>query len=292
MRHRGSRAERRVASLSREERSQRLTAAFEWPMLIASVLVVPTIAVENAGLGPGWTAAATVLNWLIWIAFLTEFVVLLAVAPNRKRWLTHHPLELAIVLLTPPFAPFGWQSARAFRLLRLLRLLRVAKLARSLFSLDGVKWAALIAFLLIEACGVGLVIVEGRQHHPHLTIVDGLWWAMSTVTTVGYGDVTAHTTAGRVIGMCIMVIGLGFVAVITGAIAQYVIAREATETQAASTNEILGAVDEVKAEMHAISERLERLEDHHVAPADPEPSQPTRARQSRSRARSRSRPRR
>ena len=70
---------------SREHRSLRLTAAFEWPMLIAALLVIPTIAIENAELGAGWTLAATILNWLIWIAFLTEFVVLLAVAPNRRR---------------------------------------------------------------------------------------------------------------------------------------------------------------------------------------------------------------
>jgi voltage-gated potassium channel len=129
-----------TTTMGREERCQRLTAAFEWPMLVASLLVVPTIAIENAGLSAAWTSAATILNWLIWIAFLTEFVVLLAVAPDRGSWLFKHPLELAIVVLTTPFGPPGLQSARAFRLLRLLRLVRVAKLARSLFSLDDVKW--------------------------------------------------------------------------------------------------------------------------------------------------------
>lgn len=246
--------------MSREQRSERLTAAFEWPMLIASLLVIPTIAIENAGLGAGWTVAATILNWAIWIAFATEFVVLLAVAPNRRNWLFKHPLELAIVLLTPPFGPAALQSARAFRLLRLLRLLRVAKLGRSLFSLDGIKWAALIAFLLIEACGVGLVVVEGSKHQPHLSIVDGLWWAMTTVTTIGYGDITPLTTVGRLIAMCIMIVGLGFVAVLTGAVAQHFISKQAVETQIASTNDVLAAVHEVKAEVRALSDRLQQLE--------------------------------
>lgn len=248
------------SSAAREHQSERLAAAFEWPMLIASLLVVPTIAIENAGLGPGWTAVATILNWAIWLAFLTEFVVLLAVAPNRGRWLAKHPLEVAIVVLTPPFGPPGLQSARAFRLLRLLRLLRIAKLARSLFSLDGVKWAALIAFLLVEACGVGLVVVEGHSHQPHLTMVDGLWWSMSTVTTVGYGDVTAVTAAGRLIGMLIMVIGLGFVAVITGAVAHYIIARQTEEAEDTSTAEILAALQRVHVATRLLSERLDRLE--------------------------------
>lgn len=246
--------------MTRDQRSQQLTKAFEWPMLVASLLVIPTIAIENAGLGAGWTTVATILNWVIWIAFATEFVVLLAVAPHRRHWLATHVLELSIVILTPPFGPAALQSARAFRLLRLLRLLRVAKLGRSLFSLDGVKWAALIAFLLVEACGVGLVVVEGSHHHPYLSISDGLWWAMTTVTTIGYGDIAPVTTVGRLIAMFIMIIGLGFVAVLTAAIAQHFIAKQASEAQTASTNDILAAVHEVKADLNTLSERLDEFE--------------------------------
>jgi voltage-gated potassium channel len=126
--------------------------------------------------------------------------------------------------------------------------------------------AALIAFLLVEAGGVALVVVEGHKHHPHLTIVDGLWWAMATVTTVGYGDVTALTNTGRLIGMCIMMIGLGFVAVVTGSIAQYVIARKAAESQAANTTDIVTAISNVMAEVRSLSARLDRLETELVAP--------------------------
>jgi voltage-gated potassium channel len=83
---------------------------------------------------------------------------------------------------------------------------------------------------------------------------------MTTVTTIGYGDIASVTIVGRLIAMCIMIIGLGFVAVLTGAIAQHFISRQATETQIASTNDILAAVNEVKAEVHAVSDRLQQLE--------------------------------
>jgi voltage-gated potassium channel len=127
----------------------------------------------------------------------------------------------------------------------------------------------LIAFLLLEACGVALVVVEGRDHHPHLSIVDGLSWAMMTVTTVGYGDVTAVTNEGRLIGMCIMVVGLGFVAIVTGAVAQYVIVRESAEAQDASTNDLLAAIHELKHNIHNLAVRLEHLEpDRHQAIAE------------------------
>ncbi len=186
--------------------------------------------------------------------------MLAVAAPDRRQWLAKHPLDVAIVLLTPPFGPAALQSARAFRLLRLIRLVRVAQLWRSAFSLAGVAWAALIAFLLIEAAGVGLVVVEGTKHHPHLTIVDGFWWAVTTVTTIGYGDIALLTNGGRLIAMCIMIVGLGFVAIVTGAAAQYFISRQATGTQAASADDVLAAVQEVKVEPNAVSERLDRLE--------------------------------
>ena len=239
----------------------RLATRLEWPMLGLALLVIPAIAIENANVGSSWHEAAVALNWIIWIAFIAEFVALVVTAPRRWQWLKMHPLDLAIIILTPPFSPA--QAARVFRLLRLLRLVRVAKLGRSVFSLEGAKWSALIAFLIIEAGGVGLVIIEGRLHNPHLRITDGLWWAASTVTTVGYGDISPVTIGGRLIAIGIMVVGLGTVAILTGAVAQTVITRQTERAQEASTDEILVAVHSLHAEMATSSPatRRHRVED-------------------------------
>jgi len=59
---------------------------------------------------------ATVLNWCIWLGFLTEFVVMSWVVPDRWLWIRNNPLDLAIVVLTPPFLPESLQAARVFRL--------------------------------------------------------------------------------------------------------------------------------------------------------------------------------
>jgi len=66
---------------------------------------------------------------------------MLAVVPDRGRWLRAHPLEVAIVVLTPPL-PASLQALRVFRLLRLLRLIAVVRYARRLFTLDGLRYAA------------------------------------------------------------------------------------------------------------------------------------------------------
>ena len=88
-----------------DDRSARIARHFELPMLVAALLVILVIAIEQSASGDPWRSLAGVLNWAIWIAFAVELVVMLAVVPDRWLWLRTHPLEVIVVLLTPPFAP-------------------------------------------------------------------------------------------------------------------------------------------------------------------------------------------
>lgn len=147
-----------------------------------ALLTIPVIAIEQSSAKEPWDTLAVVLNWSIWLAFLAELVIMLAVVPDRGRWLRDHPLDLAIVVLTPPFLPPSLQAARVFRLFRLLRLLKAGVLVRRLISTEGVRDAAVLALVTVLAGGAGFAAVEKEQD---LSAWDGLWWAVSTVTTVG-----------------------------------------------------------------------------------------------------------
>lgn len=73
-----------------DERALRFQRAFELPMLVAALLVIPVIAVEQSDVGDPWRGIASVVNWAIWIAFATEVVVMLAVVreagPSHGRF--------------------------------------------------------------------------------------------------------------------------------------------------------------------------------------------------------------
>jgi voltage-gated potassium channel len=88
---------------------------------------------------------------------------------------------------------------------------------------------------------------------------DGVWWAVTTMTTVGYGDLYPHTTAGRLLAIVVMLVGIGFIAILTGAVAERFIARDVRAIEAEVADEA-ETVDAVLDELRAIRERLGNLE--------------------------------
>jgi voltage-gated potassium channel len=239
-----------------DDRSRRVARLFEIPILVAALLVIPVIAIEQARTDDPWRSIAAVLNWAIWIAFAAELVVMLAVVPNRWRWLRDHPLEVVIVVLTPPFLPASLQAVRALRLLRVLRLLRLLGIARRVFSLEGLRYVAVLALLTALAGGAALAALEEKA----TSTWDGVWWAVVTMTTVGYGDFTPVTPEGRLVAVVVMIVGIGFTAVLTAALAERFLASRVAEAEDEVGERIDAAEADVVAELREITQRLQRLE--------------------------------
>jgi voltage-gated potassium channel len=237
-----------------DERSRRIARRFEVPILVAALLVIPVIVIEESSVSDTWKTVGAILNWTIWITFALEVVVMLYVVPSKRKWLRDNPLEIAIVVFTPPFLPASLQALRVFRLLRLARLFWLAPLVRRLFSIEGLRYVALLALLTVLGGGAAFAAIEENS-----SAWDGVWWAISTMTTVGYGDVSPHTDLGRVLAIAIMLIGIGFIAVITGAVAERFLATEFEEV-AEATHEVEATEADVLAELREVRNRLDRLE--------------------------------
>jgi voltage-gated potassium channel len=236
-----------------DDRARRVEQRMEWPLLIAALLTLPTIAIEQSDLGPTWDTIDSVLNWSIWLVFMTEIIIMLRVVPDRRRWLREHPLELAIIILTPPFLPAALQAGRALRLLRLMRVLKLGKLARGLFTTEGVRDASVLAVMTVLAGGAGYAAVENGHQDQPLSAWDGVWWAINTVTTVGYGG-EPHTDAGKVIAVVIMIMGIGFIAILTAAAAGRFLRDERREADALAI--VVDRLDVVVQRLDAMDEAI------------------------------------
>jgi len=243
------------------ERGERWQARFEIVVLVAALLVIPVIVVEQSYAGEPWRTAAAVANWAIWFIFVTEVVVMTSVVQNRRVWLRQHLLDLAIIVLTPPFMPSSLQAFRAFRLLRLLRLLRAIRATRKVFTVNGLQYIAILAALTLFGGGAAFAAAEGRD----VSTWDGVWWAMTTMTTVGYGDISPQTHLGRAIAVVVMLVGIGFIAVLTAALAQRFVAEEVREEVEKAEEEIGDEFAEAEAdvltEIREIGVRLRRVEE-------------------------------
>jgi voltage-gated potassium channel len=240
-----------------DARSTRVAERLNTPMLIAAALTLPMVAISESHPGGVLEDVARVLNWVTWLAFAFELVVMLAVVPNRRAWLRHHPLDAFIVFFTPPLLPPGLQGLRVLRLLRLTRLLRLAQLSREVFSLQGLHYAMFLAVLTVV--GGGALFVAFEKHSQHLSDWQGIYWAVTTMTTLG-SDIYPTTTGGEIVSVAILIVGIGFVALLTGAFAQRFLSPELAEVEQEMEAEQVSAEQIAMRELLGVREQLEALE--------------------------------
>jgi voltage-gated potassium channel len=237
---------------------QRISRFFEILVLFAALMVVPMVLIERMEDSAEAIRVATIGNWMIWLIFLTEYLVMVSLVPNRWKYTREAWLDIAIIVLTFPPLPSLLATLRLFRLVRfarVLRLLRLLKLAavlsraglaiRALATKRGVGYLAALSLLLTAGFGILFFLAEPNAEH----LEDGLWWAFVTLTTVGYGDIYPTTMLGRVLAIILMVIGIGFVATLTGAIAAHFIEEEEGAQILAELRNVQGRLDRIEARL-------------------------------------------
>jgi voltage-gated potassium channel len=245
----------------RERPDGRIEHRAEPVMLVLALLVIPAIVLEQAA-SDELREAAFALNVLIWVGFSAELAYILYVATSKRRTLRAHWLDAVIVLVSFPFLPVLLQSARALRLLRLLRLVRLTALggrafvaARRIFSPSGFRYIALLVVFVVIAAAGAIALVDSKDVNSYW---DGLWWAIVTVTTVGYGDIYPTTTEGRIVGIVLMIVGISFFALLTATIAATFVHHDEQE-------DIGKRLDEISERLSRIEQALDRDPDSELA---------------------------
>ncbi len=209
-----------------------------WTILAA--LAVSIVATEPLIREP-YNRELLIAELIFGTIFLLEYVARIYAAPERegpgsdwsKRWrFMISPIGLVdLLVVVVSLAPFFIANAAVLRVIRLLRIVSILKFSRFSAAMREIMGAlkersydllvcATLAFVLVLLGAAGLYWIEGAiQPQAFGSIPRALWWAVITLTTVGYGDVYPITPAGRLIGMVVAVGGVLLVALPTGIVA-------------------------------------------------------------------------
>lgn len=207
--------------MTRVERWERRS---EIPLLLLAVafLIAYGIPVVDTRTNQELESFLVAVSWTVWAAFALDFVARLYLAEHRLKYAQSHWYDVALI---------------AVPLLRPLRLLRLLALARVLNrsaagSLVGkvTTYAVGVAIMSVGLGALAALDAEQDAHDANITTIgDALWWAASTVFTVGYGDRFPVTTEGRLIAVALMLVGIALVGAVTASVAAWMVGQVAQE---------------------------------------------------------------
>lgn len=195
--------------------------------IAASVAVVMLESVASINMGRErlfWSA-----EWFFTILFTVEYVLRIWCVRSSRRYVTSFYGFVDLLAIVPTYLSLfvtGAGYLLVIRVLRLLRLFRILKLSRYVGAADLLVEALvrsrrkIIVFLysiltIVTICGALMYIIEGPEN-GFSSIPRGVYWAIVTLTTVGYGDITPGTVLGQILSSIVMVLGYGIIAVPTG----------------------------------------------------------------------------
>jgi voltage-gated potassium channel len=231
------------------ERFERQTAL---PMFLLAITSLPILVAPFVWeLSSGVETTLFALDWFIWTAFALEYGIRLYLAPEKKAFAKRNLIDLAVILL-PFLRPLRVvRSARFLRLLRLGRLTvygaRAVDALRDLFTHRRLNYTLLIAIITSIGAALSVLEFEKAGATPNIkTIPDALWWAVTTVTTVGYGDKNPTTAPGRAIGAGLMILGIALFGLLAASVSALFIRKDASH--------------DVDPKLAELSDRLNRIE--------------------------------
>jgi voltage-gated potassium channel len=238
----------------RQARRDRWQKVFNLPILVAALLPLFVTSPQSR-------VIELIVGIGSWVIFVIDLVVQRRIDPDylhRRRG----RVDLAIVVLTFPYYLISSVSNGAAILLlaRLARVVRVLMATRGLRRFaERLGKVALIAALMVVVGSLAAYEAEHATNPGFATFGDALWWGIVTLTTVGYGDIVPHTTAGRFAGVAIMFTGVAVLGVLAGSLAEvfHLSGQDAPAEKPSGT--LADEIAALQSELAGVEERLGTL---------------------------------
>ncbi|MEY9950569.1 potassium channel family protein [Leifsonia sp. EB34] len=231
-----------------QDRWRQLT---EWPLLLVAAVFLTAYSIQVIGNLPDQRAAVlSDIIWVTWAVFVVDYVAQLVLAEHRGRWFIRNLHELVILALP---------VLRPLRLLRLVIVVRVLHRFAGATLRGRVLTYVLGSAVLLTYVGA-LAVLDAEENAPGANIKsfgDALWWAVVTITTVGYGDRYPVTMIGRLVAVGLMVGGVAVIGVVTASVASWLVEQVRTTT----AKEVQAADTGLEAKISELTELLRRQEE-------------------------------
>lgn len=206
---------------------------FDIAILILILISVGIVMIQSvSGISPVMKGVLFGLEWIITIIFTIEYALRIWTSDKPRNYVLSAYGIVDLLAILPLFLELLFQdvySLGIIRVLRLLRIFRILKLARFMGEanvlLSGLRASStkimVFLFFVVIVCtvlGSVMFVIEGPER-GFTSIPKGVYWAVVTLTTVGYGDISPSTPLGQFIAMALMILGYGVIAIPTGLMA-------------------------------------------------------------------------
>ncbi|GAA4912235.1 potassium channel family protein [Streptomonospora salina] len=229
-------------------------AAYSWPIIDSDLPAV-------------WESVCSAALVVVWALFCLDYVVRLWLAPYRWSFVRRNWFDL-LVLLIP--------ALRTLRLVQVIVVLGLLNKRATMTMRASVSRYSVAAAVLIVFCAA-VAVLDAERGEPGAVIhafPDALWWAATTVTTVGYGDLYPVTAEGRLVAGVLFTAGIALLGVVTATLASWFVEKfnEGQESAAATQKQMADLMEEVRSLRVELAARTAAVEPAHERSAgDPDP---------------------
>ena len=224
---------------------------FDIILLVVIILSIVTVMLESVkSISIHYGNELKIIEWVFTIMFSIEYIARIIASPKPFKYIFSFLGIIDFLAITPTFLNIFFKGSHAFiviRSIRLIRIFRILKLARymggarTIYTALRASIPKVVVFLvavvsLTIILGTFMYLFEGHLNDGFSNIPSSIYWAIVTLTTVGYGDITPVTLLGKIMASVIMILGYGIIAVPTGIVTGEFIQEQKMRNQKACKN--------------------------------------------------------
>ena len=246
---------------------------FDLILLSAIIIsVIGIVLISDVEIEEKYGTILTIAEWLFTLLFTIEYILRIYSAPNRKKYIFSFMGIVDLLAIIPTYMMFVYPpiiyllDIRVIRLIRIFRVLKLTNYVRGAYTMQIALRSSrpkivvflLSIFIVVILVGTLMYIIEGPENGFH-NIAESIYWAIITLTTVGYGDIVPITVLGKILASFIMILGYAIIAVPTGIVSAEFSKNKRSKKQQENQFKILEKENELLKMMESLEKKIDKL---------------------------------